>query len=101
MAARESGNRDQRGGPDTPFWNPPPGYRRNMHRTGRLIFGIAAIVAGVSIGIAAAMGWDAPPVVLILITLVVIGCAIYYWIWIRPAPYGVERRNHSESHEPD
>jgi hypothetical protein len=71
-----------------------------MHRAGPLIFGIAAIVAGVAIAAAAAMGWHPPPVVLILITLVVIGWAVYYWIWIRPAPYSVERRDQSRRTSP-
>jgi len=72
-----------------------------MRRTGEKVFGILAIVAGIGIIVAVAAGASIPTVVLPLISLVVIGWVIYYWVVIRRATTGVERPDRPARHDLD
>jgi uncharacterized membrane protein YdfJ with MMPL/SSD domain len=54
-----------------------------MSRTGEKIFGIAAIVVGLGIVVAAAAGLTLSPILLAVVGLVVVGWLIFYWTVIR------------------
>ena len=54
-----------------------------MSRTGEKIFGIAAIVVGLGIVVAAAAGLTLSPIFLAVVGLVVVGWLIFYWTVIR------------------
>ncbi|HEX5938420.1 MAG TPA: hypothetical protein VFZ75_12165 [Actinomycetota bacterium] len=72
-----------------------------MHRTGQVIFGVIAIVTGIAIVSVAATGGEVSPIVRILGAQALIGWSIYHWVWVRPAPYGVERSDRSPRHDED
>jgi hypothetical protein len=54
-----------------------------MSRAGENIFGIAAIVVGLGIVVAAAAGMTLSPILLAVIGLVVVGWLIFYWTVVR------------------
>jgi len=70
-----------------------------MRRTGEIVFGLLAIVAGVGLFTAVIAGVQVPRIVLILIPLVVIGWSIYHYVVVRPAPWGVKPPDASDDHE--
>lgn len=63
-----------------------------MSRTGEKILGVIAIAVGVALAILAGIEADIPPIVLVLLTLLVIGWVLYYFVFVRPAVTGVKRR---------
>jgi hypothetical protein len=63
-----------------------------MTRSGEKILGVIAIVVGVGLAILAGIEADIPPIVLVVMTLLVIGWVIYYFVFVRPAVTGVKRR---------
>jgi hypothetical protein len=54
-----------------------------MSRAGEKVFGIAAIVVGLGIVVAAAAGMTVSPILLAVIGLVVVGWLIFYWTVVR------------------
>lgn len=62
-----------------------------MSRTEEKIFGLLAIAVGVVLAILAGVEADIPPVILLLITLVVIGWVIFYFVVVRPGSTGSKR----------
>ena len=54
-----------------------------MSRTGEKIFGIAAIVVGLGIVVAAAAGLTLSPILLAVVGLIVVGWLIFYWTVVR------------------
>jgi ABC-type uncharacterized transport system permease subunit len=54
-----------------------------MSRAGEEVFGIAAIVVGLGIVVAAAAGMTLSPIHLAVIGLVVVGWLIFYWTVVR------------------
>jgi len=54
-----------------------------MSRAGEKVFGIAAIVVGLGIVVAAAAGMTLSPILLAVIGLVVVGWLIFYWTVVR------------------
>jgi hypothetical protein len=54
-----------------------------MSRAGEKAFGIAAIVVGLGIVVAAAAGMTLSPILLAVIGLVVVGWLIFYWTVVR------------------
>jgi hypothetical protein len=54
-----------------------------MSRAGEEVFGIAAIVVGLGIVVAAAAGMTLSPILLAVIGLVVVGWLIFYWTVVR------------------
>lgn len=59
------------------------GYRPGMSRAGEKVFGIAAIVVGLGIVVAAAAGMTVSPILLAVIGLVVVGWLMFYWTVVR------------------
>jgi hypothetical protein len=70
-----------------------------MRRTGEIVFGLLAILAGVALFTAVIGGVQVPRIVLIVIPLVVIGWSIYHYVVVRPAPWGVKPPDASDDHE--
>jgi hypothetical protein len=70
-----------------------------VRRTGEKVFGVVAIVAGIGLIAAVIAGVEVSNVVLILIPLVIIGWSIYYYLVVRPAPWGVKPPDASDGHE--
>ena len=70
-----------------------------MRRTGEIVFGLLAIVAGLGLFTAVIGGVQVPRIVLIAIPLVVIGSSIYHYVVVRPAPWGVKPPDASDDHE--
>ena len=70
-----------------------------MRRTGEKVFGVVAIVAGIGLIAAVIADVEVSNVVLILIPLVIIGWSTYYYLVVRPAPWGVKPRDASDGHE--
>jgi hypothetical protein len=54
-----------------------------MSRAGEKVFGIAAIVVGLGIVVAAAAGMTLSPILLAVIGLIVVGWLIFYWTVVR------------------
>jgi hypothetical protein len=54
-----------------------------MSRAGEKVFGIAAIVVGLGIVVAAAAGMTVSPILLAVIGLVVVGWLMFYWTVVR------------------
>jgi hypothetical protein len=63
------------------------------------MFGFTAIMVGVGVIAAIASGVELPMVILPAMTLAVISWAIYHFIVVRPAPYGVKRPEDSPPHD--
>jgi hypothetical protein len=59
------------------------GIDPGMSRAGEKAFGIAAIVVGLGIVVAAAAGMTLSPILLAVIGLVVVGWLIFYWTVVR------------------
>jgi drug/metabolite transporter (DMT)-like permease len=72
-----------------------------VSRTGERILGLIAIAMGVVLAFLAGFEADIPPVVLFLITVAVIGWAVYYFLVVRPSVTGVKRPRQHMDREPE
>jgi uncharacterized membrane protein len=72
-----------------------------MSRTGEKILGVIAITVGVGLAILAGIEADISPVVLALMTVIVVGWVISYFLFVRPTVTGVKRRRRSFDREPE
>jgi hypothetical protein len=72
-----------------------------MSRTGEKIFGVIAIAVGVLLAILAGIEADIPPVVLVVLTVIVIGWVISYFVFVRPAVTEAKRRPRSFDRGPE
>jgi hypothetical protein len=70
-----------------------------VRRTGEIVFGVLAIVAGIGLIAAVIAGIEVSRIVLILIPLVVIGWSIYHYVVVRPALWGVKPPDASDDHK--
>ena len=72
-----------------------------MSRTGEKILGVIAIAVGVGLAILTGIEADIPAVVLVLLTVIVVGWVISYFLFVRPTVTGVKRRHRSFDREPE
>jgi hypothetical protein len=72
-----------------------------VSRTGERILGLIAIAMGLVLAFLAGIEADIPPVVLFLITVAVIGWAVYYFLVVRPSVTGVKRLRRHMDREPE
>jgi hypothetical protein len=70
-------------------------------RTGEMVIGVLAILVGLGVIVALAIGIELPWILVPAMALAVIGWSIYYYAVIRPARTGALRSEDSPPHEPE